>query len=113
MSENPIRKTYLCPIIGTGTMSDPWRAKVADLNLECSWFKHKLDSTTCLVTVVALNADHAVIAQDPDFELISDQKNVVVPPMRFAELKTAYPNIEEKLGVSHRCSIQFKGVTGE
>ena len=113
MSENPIRKTYLCPIIGTGTMSDPWRAEVADLNLECSWFKHKLDSATCLVTVVALNVDHAVIAQDPDFELIAVQKNIVASPVRFAELKTAYPNIEEKLSVTQKCSIKFMEVTGE
>ena len=113
MSEEIIRKTYLCPIIGTGTMADPWRAKVADLNLKCSWFKHKLDSNICLVTVVATTSDHTVIAQDPDFELIAVQKNIVASPVRFAELKTAYPNIEEKLSVTQKCSIKFMEVTGE
>jgi len=113
MSEEIIRKTYLCPIIGTGTMVNPWRAKIADLGLNCSWFMHELTSNLCLVTVVAAASDHDKIALEADFELIMVKDVVSVDSDRFDALTIAYPKFPEKLDVNKKCSVKFMEVTGE
>lgn len=64
------KRWFICPVIGTGTAADPWRAKAADLNVNhVSVWPSKPDGSPalnwCLVKVSAadftqLDADAAV-----------------------------------------------------
>ena len=113
MSEEIIRKTYLCPIIGTGTREDGRRPKIATLSIDCSWFMHELKPEWCICTVVASAADHDIIALDPDVKLVAVRKLIQLSAAKLDTLKTQYPKFVAKFNTAKKCWIKFKEESGE
>lgn len=114
MSEEIVRKTYLCPIIGSGAREDPRRPKIADLTVNCSWFIHELGkSRYCLCTVVAPASEHDKIALHPEVRLIAAQKLVQIPQAELAALKAQYADFDFKFETAKKCRIKFMEEHGE
>lgn len=114
VSEEIIRKTYICPIIGTGTRDDPRRPKIADLPIKSSWFIHELGkSGVCLCTVVALTSEHDKIALDPEVRLIAARKNVQIPQAEITALKAQYADFDSKFESAKKCRVKFMEEYGE
>ena len=114
MSEEIVRKTYLSPIIGSGTHEDQRRPKIADLPIKCSWFMHELGKTGyCLCTVVASASEHDKIALDSEVKLIATRKEVQLSEGDLAVLKGQYADFDVKFETVKKCWVMFKEETGE
>ena len=108
MSEKVIRKTYVCPIVGTGAELDSRRPKIADvINGISSWFMHELTPNWCLVTVVAPAFVHDLIAFETGVELVLVRQDFVVSSGRLEVLKGSYPKLLEKMNVVLKSSIKY------
>jgi len=114
MSEETIRKTYVCPMIGTGTDEDPRRPKIADLSPDCSWFIHELEGTGyCFCTVVAPASEHDKIALDPNVRLIAMRGEFQIPEGDLVVLRGQYADFDLKFETVKKCWVRLNGETGE
>jgi len=113
MSEEIVRKTYICPIVGAGTYEDKRRPKIADLPIECSWFIHEFEGTGyCLCTVVAKASEHDKIS-DPSVRLIALRGEFQIPEAELAILRGQYADFDVKFETGKKCWVRFIGETGE
>jgi len=111
LSEEIIRKTYLCPVIGTGSPDDSFRAKVSDYGVSC--FMHRLSVDYCLVVVVAPASVHDVIAADPEIRLVAIRKTVQLSEAELTVITQQYGSFNIKWKAAKKSSVKFEDDYGE
>ena len=114
MSEEIVRKTYLCPIIGVGTEEDTRRPKIDDLVTDCAWFMHEFKGTGyCFCTLVAKSPEHDKVALDPEVRLIALRGEFQISEGDLAVLRGQYPDFDDRFETGKKCWVRFMGETGE
>jgi len=112
-----IEKTYICPIIGTGTEEDPRRPSLADVPIVKSWFMIELGNFKgvdfCLVSIVADEVDHQKIVLDKDMLHFATRLNIELDSAKLDTLKKQFTNLLLKWEQAKTCWVLFNQKTGK
>jgi len=112
-----IEKTYLCPIIGSGTHEDPRRPRLADVPIEKSWYMVELGKFKgkdwALVSVVAEETDHNTLSLETDEVLFAFKKIPQIDATKLELLKGKFPKLLEKWEIVKKCWVSFQEKTGK
>jgi len=112
-----IEKTYLCPIIGSGTREDPRRPSLADVPIDKAWFMIELGKVEgndfCLISIVADEMDHQKIALGKDDVHFATRTLLRVDSSTLDVLKNKFPKLLEKLENVKSCWVTLQQQTGK
>jgi len=112
-----IEKTYICPIIGSGTQEDPRRPRLADAPIEKSWYMIELgkfkEKEWALVSVVAEEADHDTLSLETDEVLFAFKRTLQIDATKLELLKSKFPKLFEKWETVKKCWVTLQEKTGK
>jgi len=112
-----IEKTYICPIVGTGTYEDPRRPRLAEVSIEKSWYMIELGSFKgkdwALIAVVAEETDHNTIVLETDETLFAFKNMIQINDPQLELLKTKFPKLLEKWETVKKCWVTLYEKTGK
>lgn len=88
MSEDVVTRSYLCPIIGSGSRDNPRRPFIADLKLG-SYMMHELENPQfCVVTITTTVNNHQKIVKNKQIQSLTEKNK---------ELEKQHPDLPKQL----------------